>query len=68
MICGDADEFFSRAAVEETAAAIPDCTLIWYPGFSHARTGASRQRPRDVLAWVAQREAISYGEQGPRPG
>jgi pimeloyl-ACP methyl ester carboxylesterase len=59
MICGDADEFFSRAAVEETAAAIPDCTLIWYPGFNHVRAGASRQRPRDILAWVARREAIS---------
>jgi pimeloyl-ACP methyl ester carboxylesterase len=52
LICGDQDRFFPKRVVEETAALIPDCTLIWYEGRGHAGTAASRHVPRDVLAFV----------------
>ena len=58
LICGDEDQFFSRDAVEETAALIPDCTLVWYPGLGHLRAASSSRLPRDVLAWVARREVF----------
>jgi pimeloyl-ACP methyl ester carboxylesterase len=59
LVCGDADLFFPRAAVEETAAGIPDSSLVLYPGLGHARTAANRRVPRDVLDWLARREAVA---------
>jgi pimeloyl-ACP methyl ester carboxylesterase len=55
MVCGDRDRFFPRAAVEETAALIPDCTLVWHPGKGHMQVGGSREVPRQVLEFVARR-------------
>lgn len=58
MVCGDADRFFSVESVEQTAAAIRDCTLLWYRGRGHLRAASSKQLPRDVLTWVASRESL----------
>jgi pimeloyl-ACP methyl ester carboxylesterase len=52
LICGDRDRFFPRALVEETAALVPDCTLVWYPGKGHMATASSRQLAHDVLRHV----------------
>jgi hypothetical protein len=35
LICGDRDQFFTHDVVEETAAVIPGCSLIWYAGKGH---------------------------------
>lgn len=58
MICGDQDQFFSRESVEQTAAGIRDCTLIWYRGQGHLRAGSNKRMPHDVLTWVATRESL----------
>ena len=52
LICGDRDQFFPPAIVQETADLIPDCRLTWYPGAGHVRAASSRQVPRDVLAFA----------------
>jgi pimeloyl-ACP methyl ester carboxylesterase len=54
LICGDRDRFFSRQVVEETAALIPDCTLVWKPGKGHLGTASSRHIPDEVLGFVAR--------------
>jgi pimeloyl-ACP methyl ester carboxylesterase len=53
LICGDRDRFFSRDVVEETAALIPDCTLVWKAGKGHLGTASSRHIPDEVLAFAA---------------
>lgn len=54
LVSGEADLFFPPAIVDETAALIPDCTVIQYPG---GHFGAMSARiPPDVLAWVAERD------------
>lgn len=55
MVYGDADEYIPRSAFEETAALIPDCTVVMYPGVGHRAVMSSRV-PQDVLAWVARRD------------
>jgi pimeloyl-ACP methyl ester carboxylesterase len=52
MICGDRDMFFSKQVVEETAALIPDCTLVWYRGRGHLRTAVSLRVARDIVAFA----------------
>ena len=52
LLCGDQDQFFSPEIVRETAAAIPDCTVVWYKGMGHVRAATSGWIPRDVLAWI----------------
>ena len=52
LLVGDRDQFFPRAIVEETAALIPDCRVVWYAGQGHVRTAMDRRVPRDVLAFV----------------
>jgi pimeloyl-ACP methyl ester carboxylesterase len=54
LISGDRDQFFPRDLVEETAALIPNCSLIWYAGKGHMRTAASGRVASDVLAFAAQ--------------
>jgi hypothetical protein len=54
LICGDRDQFFTREVVEETAALIPSCSLIWYAGKGHMRTAASGRVASDVLAFAAR--------------
>ncbi len=53
LICGDSDRFFPKDVATETAALIPDCTLIWYEGLGHLRVAASSRVARDVLAFVS---------------
>lgn len=59
MVCGDRDRFFPRSVVEETATLIPDCRVVWYAGKGHVRTALDRRVPRDVLAFVEQRQAAA---------
>lgn len=59
LLCGDRDRFFSREAVLQTCAAIPDCTLVWYRGKGHLRAATSRRVPDDVLAWVRRLDAAT---------
>ncbi len=54
LVCGDRDRIFPRDVVEETAALIPDCTLVWYPGKGHVGTASSRRVTGDVLAFVGR--------------
>ena len=52
ILCGDEDEFFSPAAVQETADLIPDATVRFYEGKNHMRAAMSGRIPADVLAWT----------------
>ena len=52
LLCGDKDQFFAPDIVRDTAAGIPDCTLVWYEGMGHVRAAMSGRIPRDVLAWI----------------
>lgn len=56
VLCGDEDQFFTRDIVEETAALIPDCTVVWYEGMGHLRAAMSGRITKDVLTWVRTRE------------
>ena len=60
LVYGEQDEYIPRSAFEETAAQIPDCTVVSYPGQGHQAVMSSRA-PRDVIAWVAARD----GDTGP---
>jgi pimeloyl-ACP methyl ester carboxylesterase len=55
LVCGDRDRLFTRQAVEETAALIPDCSLVWFPGKGHVATASSGRVADDVLAFVRDR-------------
>lgn len=59
LLCGDRDRFFPRAVVEETAALIPDCRVVWYAGQGHVRTAMDRRVARDVLAFVEARQVAA---------
>lgn len=52
IIAGDRDIFATRGMVEETARLIPDCSLVWYEGLGHGKTGTSKRVPGDILAFV----------------
>jgi pimeloyl-ACP methyl ester carboxylesterase len=54
LVCGGSDQFFPRDVARETAALIPDCTLIWYEGKGHLRAASSGRIAQDVLAFVGQ--------------
>ena len=54
LICGDRDLFFPKDVVEETAALIPDCTLVWYEGLGHVRAASSKRVVQDVLEFVGR--------------
>jgi pimeloyl-ACP methyl ester carboxylesterase len=56
ILCGDKDEFFSRKIVEETAALITDCTVVWYEGKGHMGAAMSGLIPKDVLKWAGARQ------------
>ncbi|MGD8202126.1 alpha/beta fold hydrolase [Ornithinimicrobium sp. W1679] len=53
ILCGEEDEFFSPAAVQETADLIPDATVRLYEGKNHVGAAMSGRIPTDVLAWIA---------------
>jgi pimeloyl-ACP methyl ester carboxylesterase len=52
IVSGSRDRFFPPAVIEETAALIPDCTVVRYEGKGHLGTGTDKRVPRDVLAFV----------------
>ncbi|WP_188742760.1 alpha/beta fold hydrolase [Agromyces bauzanensis] len=52
LLCGDSDQFFTPDIVRETAAGIPDCTVVWFEGMGHMRAAMSGRIPREVLAWI----------------
>lgn len=56
MVFGDADEFIPVESFDETAAVIPDCTVVRYPGQGHNASMMGDDFPRDVLAWVSRRD------------
>lgn len=59
LVCGDRDLYFTPEIIEETAALIPDCTLMWRKGWGHLRTVTSRRVHRDVVAFVDRRESVT---------
>ena len=50
--CGDRDRFFPPAVVAETAALIPGCAVVGYPGRGHMWVASTKQVPPAVLAFV----------------
>ena len=54
LICGGSDQFFPREVAQETAALIPDCTLVWYEGKGHLRAASSGRIAQDVLAFAGR--------------
>ncbi len=50
LLCGDEDPFFPPDVVAETAALVPECRVVTYPGRGHLWVASSRQAPRDVIA------------------
>jgi pimeloyl-ACP methyl ester carboxylesterase len=54
LICGGTDKFFPADVARETAALIPGCTLVCYPGQGHLRVGSSSRVARDILAFVSR--------------
>ncbi|SOD98422.1 alpha/beta fold hydrolase [Blastococcus haudaquaticus] len=52
MVSGSRDRFFPPDVVEETAALIPDCTVVRYRGKGHLGTGTDKRVAADVLAFV----------------
>jgi pimeloyl-ACP methyl ester carboxylesterase len=55
LVSGDADLFFPKGVVEETARLIPDCHVIWYPGQGHVRAGTNTRLGSDVLDYIRAR-------------
>lgn len=69
LLSGTTDLFFPPSIVDETAALIPDCTVIRYPGGHFGAMNA--HIPPDVLAWVAdldRAEAAGQDEPTERTG
>ena len=52
LISGGSDRFFPPAVVDETAALVPDCTVVRYEGRGHLGTGTDKRVARDLLAFV----------------
>ncbi|HZB18782.1 MAG TPA: alpha/beta hydrolase [Blastococcus sp.] len=52
IVSGSRDRFFPPATIEETAALIPDCTVVRYEGKGHLGTGTDKRVARDVLAFA----------------
>jgi hypothetical protein len=53
LVAGTADRCFPRQLVRETAALVPDATLVWYGGQGHMRACVNRQVGEDILAFVS---------------
>lgn len=54
ILSGTRDHFFPPDVVEETAALLPDCTVVRYRG-GHLRTSMNGHAADDVTAWVTDR-------------
>jgi pimeloyl-ACP methyl ester carboxylesterase len=61
LIVGDRDRFADARLVDETAALVPDCTVVRYQGYGHLRAVSSSKVPRDVLAFLAAHPARGGG-------
>lgn len=61
LVSGDEDLFFPREVVDETAALIPDCRLVWYQGQGHVRAGTNKRFGHDVLDHVRRRGGSAAG-------
>ena len=53
LVAGDRDRFFPEAVIKETAALIPEHTVVWYHGKGHLGVGGSREVPDDVLRFLS---------------
>lgn len=65
LIAAERDLFFPKYLVEETAALIPDCALVWLDGVGHLKAAASKRVAGHLLAFV-NRDA-GPGLPGPGP-
>ena len=54
IVSGDRDRFFPPAIIDETAALIPDCTVVRYRGRGHLGTGTDKRVAADVLAFLGR--------------
>ncbi len=54
LISAEEDLFFTSQIVDETAALIPDCRVIRYPGKGHLRAAISSRLGRDVLDFAQE--------------
>ena len=52
VVAGDKDPFYTEALFRETAAGIPNASLILYPGQGHPASG--KQFARDVLTFLKE--------------
>ncbi len=52
IVSGSRDRFFPPAIIEETAALVPDCTVVRYEGKGHLGVSADKRVARDVVAFV----------------
>jgi pimeloyl-ACP methyl ester carboxylesterase len=52
LISGSRDRFFPPAVIEETAALIPDSTVVQYAGKGHLGAGTDKRGAADVLAFI----------------
>ncbi len=52
LVSGSRDRLFPPAVIEETAALIPDCTVVTYEGRGHLGTGTDKRLARDLLTFV----------------
>jgi pimeloyl-ACP methyl ester carboxylesterase len=53
-VSGSRDRFFPPAIIDETAALIPDCTVVRYEGKGHLGTGTDKRVTSDVLAFAGR--------------
>ena len=53
IVSGDRDRFFPPAIIDETAALVPDCTVVRYRGRGHLGTGTDKRVAADVLEFLS---------------
>jgi pimeloyl-ACP methyl ester carboxylesterase len=52
LVSGGRDRFFPPTVIEQTAALVPDCTVVRYERKGHLGTGTDKRLAADVLAFV----------------
>ena len=67
LVSGGRDRFFPPAVIEETAALIPECTVVRYAGKGHLGVGMDKRVASDVLAFAGLQEPSSDRRQAGRP-
>lgn len=53
LISAEQDMFFTPEIIAETAAAIPDCRTVEYPGIGHVRAAMSARIAQDVVDFAS---------------